>query len=119
MKSGTWWDEAREVNAFTAPNKPGFEPHSFSLRSAVEFPGCQGPLQHAPQMQQQIRRHRKKQAGGALDSRETKDKHNHILHNKVQNCARCAKMPDPLSKRSSWAWTVEQSGLDRGQTVWL
>lgn len=26
MKSGTWWDEVREANAFMAPDKPRFEP---------------------------------------------------------------------------------------------
>lgn len=116
MKSGTWWDEVREANAFTAPNKPRFEALSFILHSAVQFPGCQRPVRRTLQMQQQIRRHGKKKRPAA-PWRAGRRRTNTItvLHN-MQGVLKCLT---PLSKRSSWAWTVEQSGLDRGQTAWL
>lgn len=116
MKSGTWWDEVREANAFTAPDKPRFEA---LIHCLVSTDSCAHSLLAAPAAGERAagadQTAQKKQAAGASDSTETKEKHNHSF---AQH-ARCVKTPDPLSKASSQAWTVEQSGLDRGQTVWL
>lgn len=117
MKSGTWWDEVREANAFTAPDKPRFEAllHLCLVSSELcSFLAARGHCSSSPDAAADQTAQKKQEAAGASDSRETKDKHNH----RFAQHARCAKTPDPLSERSSRARTVEQSGRDRGQTVW-
>lgn len=118
IKSGTWWDQVREANAFTAADKARFEPlFHFCLVSTVlcSFLAARGHCSMLPRCSSRSDSTEKTEAASASDSRETKDKHNHSF---AQH-ARCAQTPDPLSKRSGQAWTVEQTGLDRGHTVWL
>lgn len=112
MKCGTWWDEVREANAFSAPDKPRFEPlmHLCRVSTALcSFLAARGHCSTLPRCSSR--------SDGTEKNRPSAPQTNTITV--LHNMQGVLKRLTPLSKRSIQNWTVEQSGLDRGQTVWL
>lgn len=120
MKSGTRWDEVREANAFTAPDKPRFEPlthHCLVSTVLCSFLAARGHCSTLPRCRSRSDGTEKTEAAGASDSRETKDKHNHSLHNMQGVLKRLTPCQKEVARLGQWNKVgltgVRESGCSR------